>query len=425
MSPISRSGRAPSSIDGCVLAATALLLVLVSTTASPVAASPAPYSRSVEFTVVVNVDSTGVASPVVRLAVPYRALVFKRAGAVWRSSLRVTVVAERDGRRVGGGVGSAAAEASAYAATRSDELLRCAVPVTVRGSSAVDLRVEAEVPGTGRVWREKLEFDPGQGTDLPWYFADFSWNLPGSLDAPRLLGDGIDSLVAVVAIGRRPGVAPVPTTLLALVRHRDDAEPEPVLSLPLHDSDAGLDQTIVFADDDLPFGRCLLVLRLAGSGDGSGSVLDLTPPRPFVNLGMRWADDAEWKRHVAWLEGLTDGDQRNELRDLPRIDRAEGWRLFWDGLAADPERQALSEREHLLRIVSADEKFGRFGRGALSDRGRVYVQYGPPDRVEARGDELSYTAAWEIWYYHAAGLVFAFYDAHGLGDFRLHSRQGY
>lgn len=420
MNPTARSGRRrfPPEIDVLLIAAA----LLAATAAS---GATRPYSRSIEVTVSAAIDSAGTSRPVVQVGVPYRALVFKRDRDVWRSALRVAVVAERDGRRVGGGVAGEAAEVTSYAATRAGDLLRCRVPVELRGDRPAKLQITASVPGTARSWRREMRFDPGQGVELPWYFADFNWNLPAGLEAPRMLGQGIDTLRAVVDLGRRTGVDPAPVSLQAFVRRRQDRDPEPVAAVDLDAAAEGLTRELALAATDLPFGVCELVLRLDGGGEGPGAVLELGPPRRFVNLGLDWSDARLWKNHVSWLEGIADGGQRDRLRDLPAPERARAWDEFWSGLADDPGYAGPDLREHLMRIVSADERFGDFGRGALSDRGRVYVRYGPPDRIEARGDELSYTAAWEIWYYHSLGLVFSFYDAHGLGDFRLHTRQGY
>ena len=164
----------------------------------------------------------------------------------------------------------------------------------------------------------------------------------------------------------------------------------------------------------------MLSLRLESGDAAAPERLDLDPPRPFVNLAVRWRDDAQWRQHVAWLEGTVPSEPRAELLRLPaesgaRRGRRSGRR--WRPPRAVPAAEL--ERAHLLRIVAADARFGGLGRGALTDRGRIWVRCGEPDSVEERGADLAYEGRWEIWYYHARHLVFTFYDAHGLGDFRL------
>jgi hypothetical protein len=39
--------------------------------------------------------------------------------------------------------------------------------------------------------------------------------------------------------------------------------------------------------------------------------------------------------------------------------------------------------------------------------------------------DLSYPGQWEVWYYRRDGVLYRFYDAYGLGDFRLYDTAPY
>ncbi len=57
--------------------------------------------------------------------------------------------------------------------------------------------------------------------------------------------------------------------------------------------------------------------------------------------------------------------------------------------------------------------------GWKTDRGRVFIVFGPPDRVE-RGTPSRYTQGdYEVWYYDELREKFVFLDEYGFGDFRL------
>lgn len=57
---------------------------------------------------------------------------------------------------------------------------------------------------------------------------------------------------------------------------------------------------------------------------------------------------------------------------------------FWVRRAPDPESlQNDFEDEHYRRIVYANENFSTKQPGRATDRGRVYVLYGPPDKIES------------------------------------------
>jgi GWxTD domain-containing protein len=81
------------------------------------------------------------------------------------------------------------------------------------------------------------------------------------------------------------------------------------------------------------------------------------------------------------------------------------------------------EEEYFARISYAEEKFRHGDRGYRSDRGRVYVVYGPPDQVESRPFELD-TPAYEVWSYYGSGRSFTFVDRYGTGQFVLVSAGG-
>lgn len=447
--PAGRTGRPPAQAGGAGAARrlppallSALTLALLAAFAVPAAGQPRPGERDLEgpggrsnlrAVVVTSVDSSGVEIPLVRVTLPYRSLVFTRTRDGYRAAVRAVVVAARGDERVGGGVGEAEARAPDYAATRGDGQLVCDVPLRLRGEAPVDLRVTAEVQGTSRRWKERLAWRPGSGLTVPLYFADVRLDLPSGAGGAALLAGAADTLRATVVLGRRPSVAAWPVggvTLVARVaplegarRRRDDGEGEVVRRWVLDPAPPrapAQTRRVEIPAARLPFGRLALSLWLeSGLGDAAER-LPCDPPREFVNLALRTEDDLEWQRHVGWLEGIADDEQRRRLRQVPAGERLGAWRALWERAAAQSGVPAADlERAHLLRVVEADRLFGDFGRGALSDRGRILIRYGTPDSVEHRADDLSYDGRWEIWYYHDERLAFTFFDAHNLGDYRL------
>lgn len=78
-------------------------------------------------------------------------------------------------------------------------------------------------------------------------------------------------------------------------------------------------------------------------------------------------------------------------------------------------------RQYLKRVSEADEKFKtRFEPGWKTDRGRVYIVYGPPDDVE-RYPYTENMKPYEIWHYYnlQGGVIFVFGDRRGFGNFEL------
>jgi GWxTD domain-containing protein len=294
------------------------------------------------------------------------------------------------------------------------------VRVPLDGAAPIRLRLTARVEGTSREWHTVFDFDPGAGSAVPWTFADFAWNVPDTGRDAGFLDAATDTLVMDVLLLRRPGATDHSATLHVIAG--DGGGGELVLQRrPLGEA-AGRDSLrlrLRVPGDAVPFGLVSMGLRLTAGEDG---YLALVPERELINLRVGWHDDESWRRHAGWLEGLVGGDDRRTLGELPQPRRRAAWDSLW---AARPADAHPTEREHLLRIVEADRRFGEFGRGALSDRGRIFVMQGPPDRTESRILDLSYPGEWEVWYYRRVGVLYRFYDAYGIGDYRLYDTAPY
>jgi GWxTD domain-containing protein len=109
---------------------------------------------------------------------------------------------------------------------------------------------------------------------------------------------------------------------------------------------------------------------------------------------------------------------------------------FWLRRSSNPDLlDNDSKEEHYRRIVFANEKFGTETPGWKTDRGRVYVMFGPPDKIESHAsgeptgrppeegpETVQYS--WERWHYkyiEGAGrdIDLEFVDPSGSGDYRL------
>ena len=79
------------------------------------------------------------------------------------------------------------------------------------------------------------------------------------------------------------------------------------------------------------------------------------------------------------------------------------------------------QKEYYERVQYANEHF-RFAnrKGWQSDRGRVYIVYGKPSRIEQFPNGPDYRP-FEIWYYYEleGGSTFYFVDETGFGDYKL------
>jgi GWxTD domain-containing protein len=77
-------------------------------------------------------------------------------------------------------------------------------------------------------------------------------------------------------------------------------------------------------------------------------------------------------------------DEMARFKSLPAGEQEKFLVEFWKPLDPTPEttdNEAMVE--HYRRVAYADTHFGTAGvRGALTDRGRIYIKYGPPDDLQ-------------------------------------------
>jgi GWxTD domain-containing protein len=77
--------------------------------------------------------------------------------------------------------------------------------------------------------------------------------------------------------------------------------------------------------------------------------------------------------------------------------------------------------DYQKRVNYANTHFGgRFKEGFKTDRGRIYILYGAPDRIDRYANQTE-LKPYEIWYYDSmeGGVLFIFGDPYGLSDYEL------
>ncbi len=156
------------------------------------------------------------------------------------------------------------------------------------------------------------------------------------------------------------------------------------------------------------------------------------PPTP-AQLAAKWLnEDVVYiitnQERVAFKRLETDEERKHFIEQ------------FWlrrDPTPGTPENEFKDE--HYRRIDNANKRFGRAGfPGWKTDRGRIYIIYGPPDEVEAHnsggryertpeeGGGITSTYPFQQWRYrHIEGIgnniIMEFVDKSKSGDFRMTS----
>jgi len=147
----------------------------------------------------------------------------------------------------------------------------------------------------------------------------------------------------------------------------------------------------------------------------SGKARDKSARRFFV----RWSglpqsagslDDA-----IEQLKYVAPPDEWDAMRKATQEEKKRLFQAFWkkrDPTPGTPENEL--QEEYYTRVAEANQRFSEgTTAGWRTDRGRIYILYGPPDYVTHEGSQRDLSTRYEIWYYQRLGQRFIFRDSGG------------
>lgn len=150
--------------------------------------------------------------------------------------------------------------------------------------------------------------------------------------------------------------------------------------------------------------------RTSGNQDTKLKSFRVISKIPTLETESRYAFSIDTLGYVKEVRFLATPSELNQYNSLNEVGKNEFLRKFW---------QKNNLTEFTKRVKFADEKF-EMGRvlGRDTDRGRIYIKYGPPDEV-ASHTMVEHTNPHEHWYYYSKGFHFIFIDIHGNNNFQL------
>lgn len=131
-------------------------------------------------------------------------------------------------------------------------------------------------------------------------------------------------------------------------------------------------------------------------------------------------NSAELDQELQPLIYITTPGEIATLKEGTFDQRRERFIDFWLRRADGNKEKAVAMRAEFYRRVDYANQHlsGGLGHGWQSDRGRIYIIYGPPDQVVSHDEDFT-TPPYQIWYYYNLKLEFVFLDEFGTGDYRL------
>jgi GWxTD domain-containing protein len=375
------------------------------------------FSFSAEHTLLSRGDS-GTVLELVTL-IPFNAFIFVRTSEGYVARYRLTLeLFDNRGLSVAGGVWQYAVAVSSYEATRSRDSMAGAV---------VELSVP-QLPGEGRrarkVKRGRVDVFDLNSSRRAWYEFELGqvqtgarvrFYRAGQVNPERVYGVH-DSVVAVVE--RAMGEAKPESVVFEVFKGDRQLFRQRGSEM---ESEAGRGYRLALAVSDSSgrplFDAAGFSLRAkAYVGERvvwESGACSFTVQLPFYYSEREWRDRIERLVYVASVEEM------RRLKSLPVEQRQAAWDSFWRPRDPNPVTEVNEqEEEYFRRIEYADEHFGGADKGYRSDRGRIYVTYGPPDQVETTTFDIDRPAQ-ETWHYFERGLVFVFVDRYGWGEYLL------
>jgi GWxTD domain-containing protein len=191
----------------------------------------------------------------------------------------------------------------------------------------------------------------------------------------------------------------------------------------------------------IPAGRSQQWIRLPGVGLAHGSyelILKLSPSSDSTKALATAArtiivgsstdgtptSEGELDERISQLRYVALQSDIDQIREAPSfVERKKRYAEFWGKLDPTPGTAANEAmEEYFRRIDYANRNFRSYAAGWLTDKGHVYVVYGPPDNISADPFSNSEGRAVETWRYYGRNMNLVFVDESGFGDFRLATR---
>jgi GWxTD domain-containing protein len=221
---------------------------------------------------------------------------------------------------------------------------------------------------------------------------------------------GRDSLAAVYLEGY--DLAPEARVVLDVRNERDHSVLHDTVTLARH---ATLSSAVLYLPvPRLGTGRFTVAASLVGSAQRTQTPL-------LVSLGEQLGI-VSFDELVSYLRFYAVPERLAALRDTNPERRAAAWAAFWkqtDPVPATPEHEGL--QAYFARIQTANTRFREEGgAGWLSDRGKVFVSLGEPDRIlEQQGTAVGTRGRAQAWEYSRENAQLIFIDQSGFGRWRL------
>jgi len=117
---------------------------------------------------------------------------------------------------------------------------------------------------------------------------------------------------------------------------------------------------------------------------------------------------------------ILSNEERKDIKKRLKDDKEQLFYNLWKERDPTPETEynELME-EYFQRVGYVNEHFSGWQPGWETDRGMIYILFGPPDEIQRSNPTSTTNAVYQIWSYFNISKQFVFRDQNGFGDYRL------
>jgi GWxTD domain-containing protein len=138
--------------------------------------------------------------------------------------------------------------------------------------------------------------------------------------------------------------------------------------------------------------------------------------------------DPESEKFYSTARLIMTGDESKIWKRLPDAEsRKEFIQDFWEKRDPDPETEENEFKiEFENRIAYANKRFHEGGPGMNTDRGRIHIFMGPPDKFEEFFSRTDSTSGGPVlwWLYYDYNFGVEFYDERNTGQYKIRQYSG-
>jgi len=352
----------------------------------------------------------------VHIKIPYSGLQFIRSGDKYLARYEISAhISDEDDDRLDGTIWSDSLWMDSYQATRNSEENAVSVKsFDVPASEMIlTVRVTDLYTKKSRILKDRIKQANMYRGDLSLGNIMIMDNVTeGSNDI--LMGQSFYEVVDTLRFKARILGKNDPYRVTYELKVRDELQRSKTLEI---DHTGPIDSLLQFTIplDDMQYAQYTVFLR---AEDGAANSV-ITRAHFRVRLkGIRYdiGDMDEAIKQLAYLAG------ERRVRQLLKgttAEKTQNFNNFWKSLDPSPNTQAneLME-EYYRRVAFSIEAFTVGVEGWRSDRGMIYILYGPPDEIQ-RGPFNIDQKPYQIWEYYRLGKQFVFRDRSGFGEYTL------